>query len=114
MFKYLLVPSTGTELDRPVVDMALRAAHPSSAHLEFLHVRMDVKQVMVMLAGSGMTLGTGLVGLEEEAEEREGRAREGFRTFCTEYKLNAGDAPGAGLSASWSTMTGEAPVCLAR
>ena len=54
MFKYLLVPSTGSDLDRPVVEMALRAAHASSAHLEFLHVRMDVKQVMVMLAGSGM------------------------------------------------------------
>jgi hypothetical protein len=42
---------------------------------------------MVMLAGSGMTLGTGLVGLEQDAEERERRAQEGFRTFCTEYKL---------------------------
>lgn len=114
MFKYLLVPSTGSELDRPRVEMALRAADPSSAHIEFLHVRMDIRQVMVMLAGSGMTLGTGLVGLEQEAEERERRAREGFRTFCTEYKLNPTDAPGAGLSASWSTMTGEAPVCLAQ
>ena len=54
MFKYLLVPSTGSDLDRPVVEMAVRSAHPSSAHIEFLHVRMDVKQVMVMLAGSGM------------------------------------------------------------
>ena len=64
MFKYLLVPSTGSELDRPAVQMALRAADPSSAHIEFLHVRMDVRRVMVMLAGSGMTLGTGLVDLE--------------------------------------------------
>jgi nucleotide-binding universal stress UspA family protein len=114
MFKYLLVPSTGSELDRPRVEMALRAADPSSAHIEFLHVRMDIRQVMVMLAGSGMTLGTGLVGLEQDAEERERRAQEGFRTFCTEYKLNPADAPRAGLSASWSTMTGEAPICLAQ
>jgi hypothetical protein len=112
MFKYLLVSSTGSELDRPGVEMALRAANPSSAHIEFLHVRMDIRQVMVMLAGSGMTLGTGLVGLEQEADERERRAREGFRAFCTEHKLNPAEAPGAGLSVSWSVMTGEEPVCL--
>ena len=42
--QYLLVPSTGSELDRPAVQMALRAADPSSAHIEFLHVRMDVRR----------------------------------------------------------------------
>lgn len=114
MFKYLLVPSTGSELDRPRVEMALRAADPSSAHIEFLYVRMDIRQAMVVLAGSGMTLGTGLIGLEQDAEERERRAQEDFRTFCTEYKLNPADALGTGLSASWSTMTGEAAVCLAQ
>jgi len=114
MFKYLLVPATGSELDRPRVEMALRAADSSSAHIEFLHVRMDIRQVMVMLSGSGMTLGTGLVGLEQEAEERERRAQEGFRAFCAEYKLNATNAPGAGLSASWNVMTGEKPACLAQ
>jgi nucleotide-binding universal stress UspA family protein len=112
MFKYLLVPLTGSELDQPRVEMALRAANPSSAHIEFLHVRMDVRQVLVMLAGSGMALGTGLVGLEQEAEERQRRAQEGFRAFCTEHKLNPADTPGAGLSVSWSVMTGEEPVCL--
>ena len=95
-------------------EVALQAADPSSAHIEFLHVRMDIRQVMVMLSGSGMTLGTGLVGLEQEAEERERRAQEGFRAFCAEYKLNATNAPGAGLSASWSVMTGEKPACLAQ
>jgi nucleotide-binding universal stress UspA family protein len=114
MFRYLLVPSTGSELDRPVVETALRAADPSSAHIAFLHVRMDVKQVMVMLAGSGMTLGTGLVGLEQEANEHERLAREAFRAFCTEYKLNDTDARDGGLSASWTMETGELPACLAR
>src|SRR4051812_23305616 len=99
MFKYLLVPSTGLDLDRSVVEMALRAADPSSAHLEFVHVRMDAKQVIFMLAGSGLTLGTGLVGLEQEAQKVERHAREGFQAFCTEYGLNNTDAPGAGLSA---------------
>jgi nucleotide-binding universal stress UspA family protein len=79
-----------------------------------MHVRMDVKRVMVMLGGSGMTLGTGLVGLEQEAQDCERRARDGFRAFCTEYGLNATDAPGTGLSASWSMVTGEEPVCLAK
>jgi nucleotide-binding universal stress UspA family protein len=75
---------------------------------------LDVKQVMVMLAGSGMTLGTGLVALEQEAQEVERRAREGFRAFCTEYGLNETQAPGAGRSASWSRVTGEEPVWLAK
>lgn len=113
MFNYLLVPSTGSELDRPIVETALRAANPSSAHLAFLHVRVDVAQVMVMLGGSGMTLGTGLVGLEEAARERERRAREGFQALCAEHRLNATGAPGAGLSARWSAVTGEEAACLA-
>src|SRR5690242_17602453 len=107
MFNYLLVPSTGSERDRPVVEMALRAANASSAHLEFLHVRLDVKQALVLLGGSGMTLGTGLVGLEQDAEERERRAREGFQAFCSNYGLNAAEVPGTRVSASWSSVTGD-------
>ena len=114
MFKYLLVPSTGSELDRPAVQMALRAADPSSAHIEFLHVRMDVRRVMVMLAGSGMTLGTGLVDLEQEAQDCERRARDGFREFCAEHGLNTDPDRRAGISASWSMVVGEESEWLAR
>jgi nucleotide-binding universal stress UspA family protein len=114
MFNYVLVPSTGSELDRPIVEMALSATNPSSAHLAFLHVRMDLKQITVMLAGSGSTLGTGLVGLEQAARERERCARENFLAFCTEYQLTATSTPGAGRSASWSTVTGEEAAWFAK
>jgi nucleotide-binding universal stress UspA family protein len=108
------VPSTGSELDRTAAEMAIRAADPSSAHLAFLHVRMDVKQVRVMLAGSGMTLGTGLVGLEEEAEAAQRRARERFETLCTGLGLHVTNTPRPGISASWSIVTGEESACLAQ
>jgi nucleotide-binding universal stress UspA family protein len=114
MFNYLLVPSTGSAFDRPVVETALRAANPSSSHIEFLHVRMDVKRAMVMMAGSGMTFGTGLVGLEQDAADCERRARDGFKAFCAEYGLNATGAPAASISASWHMVIGEEPVCLAK
>lgn len=114
MFHYLLVPVTGSELDRPIVELAVRAANPSSAHLKFLHVRVDVRQVLGMLAGSGMMLGTEMAGLKQEVEERERRARETFQALCAEYHLTTTDAPGAGLSASWRMMTGEAAVCLGK
>ena len=114
MFKYLVVPSTGSELDRTAAEMAIRAADPSSSHLAFLHVRMDVKQVRVMLAGSGMTLGTGLIGLEEEADAAQRRARERFESLCTGFGLTVTDTPRTGLSASWRMTTGEESACLAQ
>jgi nucleotide-binding universal stress UspA family protein len=114
MFNYVIVPSTGSELDRPIVEMALSATNPSSAHLVFLHVRMDLKQMTVMLAGSGSTLGTGLVGLEQAAGERERCAHENFHAFCSEYQLAAKATPGVGRSASWNTVTGEEAVSFAK
>ena len=51
---------------------------------------------MVMLAGSGMTLGTGLVDLEQEAQDCERRARDGFREFCAEHEAQYRSRPEGG------------------
>ena len=45
MFKHILVPATGTDTDAPVFATALAIARLSGSHLEFLHVRNEVKRL---------------------------------------------------------------------
>ena len=46
MFKYIIVPVTGANTDAPVLATALSIARPGAAHLEFLHARLDIEQVL--------------------------------------------------------------------
>ena len=71
MFRHLLVQATGSELERSVVETASRAADPSSSHISFFHVRMDVQETMVRLASGG------LVAAGSMMETRRGSDRKG-------------------------------------
>ena len=117
MIKTILVPATGSERDNAVFRSALSVARRFGAHLEFLHVRPDAAALAVSMAadGGGATIVGGLVNrLEEEANQREERARQLFQGFCEREGLTLLDTPPApGPSAQWLRETGAEPAWIA-
>jgi nucleotide-binding universal stress UspA family protein len=114
MIKSILVPSTGGELDRIVFPTALAVARRFSAHLDFLHVRLDTTAMTVAMTtdGGGPAVLGGLTErLEEDADRREARAKDGFDAFCQGAGLAQRKAPSAepGPSAAWRREVGFEP-----
>jgi nucleotide-binding universal stress UspA family protein len=114
MIKTILVPATGSERDNAVFRSALSVARRFGAHIEFLHVRPDAAALAVSVAadGGGATLVGGLVNqLEEEANQREERARLLLQGFCEREGLAFLDTPPApGPSAQWLREIGAEPA----
>jgi len=118
MIKTILVPATGSDRDGAVFASALAVARAFAAHLEFLHVRPDAAATAVAMAsdGGGATMVGGLIDrLEEEASQREEKAKQLFDGFCQREGLALRDAPpGAeGPSAQWLRETGAEPYWVA-
>jgi nucleotide-binding universal stress UspA family protein len=118
MFKDILVPSTGAATDAAVFATALLAARPSGGHLEFLHVRVDVTEIVVAMTSGGIGGGAALQGvidrLEVECKTQEQKAWQAFAKFCADNGIAGGGAqPGSGLSADLSVETGNEAQWLA-
>ncbi len=118
MPKYILVPATGTDADGPVFATALAVARQCAAHIEFLHVRLDVQRTVVSLAATDMGGGTGLdqlmLTLEQDAASRAQAAEDAVRAFCARERIAMSDQPQAQLpSAEWHVETGAEPAWLA-
>src|SRR5262245_14543553 len=114
MIKTILVPATGSDTDNAVFASALAIASAFSAHLQFLHVRPDATAVAVAMAsdGGGATMLGGLVDrLEEEATQREEKARQMFQGFCGREGVALQEAPSneSGASAQWFREIGAEP-----
>jgi nucleotide-binding universal stress UspA family protein len=115
MMRSLLVPATGTQADLTALTTALKIARDFSAHIDVLHVRLDAVDVAVKVAsGQGGPLVEHLIQqLEEDAHERETRARRTFEDFCTRENVRLVDAPGCepavSPSAQWHVETGDEP-----
>ena len=110
MLKNILVPATGAATDAAVFATALLAAKPFAAHLEFLHVKTDVTELIVAMSASGapgLDVKQLAERLEQECRAQEQRAWEAFATFCAAGGIvSGGGAPGAGLSADMYVETG--------
>ncbi len=118
MFKHILVPATGAATDAAVFATALLAAKPSGAHLEFLHVRVDVTDIVVSMTSGGVGGGAALQGvidrLEDEGKAREQQAWTAFSTLCADAGIAAGGAqPGTGMTADMVVETGNEAQWLA-
>jgi nucleotide-binding universal stress UspA family protein len=112
MIRTILVPAIGSKSDDAVFMSALTLARISQAHLGFLHVRVNAAAVAATMAadGSGAAMITGLVDrIEEEAKQREERAKQQFERFCERERLTVSDSPGSqpGPSAEWLGEIGE-------
>jgi nucleotide-binding universal stress UspA family protein len=118
MIKTILVPATGSDRDNAVFASALTVARAFAAHLEFLHVRPDAAATAVAMAsdGGGATMVGGLINrLEEEASQREEKAKQLFESFCQREGLALRDAPPdpQGPSAQWLREIGAEPYWVA-
>src|SRR6516165_7012671 len=118
MIKTILVPATGSDKDNAVFASALAIARAFGAHLEFLHVRPDAAATAVAMAsdGGGATIVGGLIDrLEEDASQREEKARLLFQGFCEREGLPVGEAPPGpqGPSAQWLREIGAEPYWFA-
>lgn len=118
MIKTILVPATGSSADDAVFTSALAVARAFSAHIIFLHVRVDAASLAVTMAseGGGSALVGGLVDrLDEEADLREKQARDLFERFCAREGLAVVDLPPgpAGPSAQWMQQVGAEPFWIA-
>jgi nucleotide-binding universal stress UspA family protein len=119
MIKTILVAATGNESDAAIFAAALAVARPFAAHLDVLHVRLDPVEIVVamMTDAGGGALSTGLIEqLEEDARQREAKARDNFTRFCASASLAVTTAPTTGgtpmpsaewPSAEWHVETGD-------
>jgi nucleotide-binding universal stress UspA family protein len=111
MYKHVLVPATGYDSDEAVFQTALLVAKPFGAHIEFLHTKVDVTEVVVAMTAGGVG-GGGVVQsvvdkLEEDARTQEQKAWASFTGFCEKNGLpTGGSAPGMGLCADMVVETG--------
>src|SRR5271167_2997686 len=118
MIKTILVPATGSDRDSAVFASALAVARAFAAHLEVLHVRPDAAATAVAMAsdGGGATMVGSLINrLEEEASQREEKAKQSFQGFCEREGLALRDAPPGppGPSAQWLREIGAEPFWVA-
>jgi nucleotide-binding universal stress UspA family protein len=114
MIKTILVPSTGRDTDSAVFASALAVARPFAAHLDVLHVRVDATAMAVTMAadaGGATVLGSLINRIEEEASQREDKAKQLFERFCERERLAIGDPPpgSSGPSAQWIRQIGAEP-----
>jgi nucleotide-binding universal stress UspA family protein len=118
MSRYVLVPATGADSDEPVFATALAVARHLPAHLEFLHVRLDVQETLTAMAsadaGGGIGFGQLLETLAQEVAGRQKKAELAFRDFCERERLLVSADPQAVLpSVEWRMETGDEPTWLA-
>ena len=111
MIKTILVPSTGDDRDSSTFNTALAVARAFSAHLDFLHVRIDPADIAVALStdiGGGMIPAGFIDQLEEEAAQREDKARKSFQVLCEREHVMIGGSPGNAnaVSAEWHREIG--------
>ena len=85
MIKTILVPATGSDTDAGVFASALTVARALGAHLGFLHIRIDPATFAAAImpeVSSGRVLTDVTNRMEEEAQQREQKAKQLFETFC--------------------------------
>jgi nucleotide-binding universal stress UspA family protein len=106
MIKTILVPARGSDADAGVFAAAMAVARPLGAHLGFLHVRIDAAAfaATIMPEVSSPQVVTDLINrMEEEAEQREQKAKQLFETFSRREGLVVTGAQSgqSGHSAKW-------------
>jgi len=118
MIKTILVPAMGSETDAGVFASALAVARPLGAHLGFLHICIDAATFAATITpevSSGHVLTDMINRMEEEAQEREQKAKQLFETFCRREGLVVAETPPiqSERSARWLRETGSESYWLA-
>jgi nucleotide-binding universal stress UspA family protein len=116
--KTLLVPVGGSDADAAVLQTALTVAQPLGAHLELVHVRVDVVDAAVHTPHMGFARGAGLSKaldrLASRAATRVAAAERNARAFCARNGIalvegrSTAEAPPSTVTARWLGDEGEA------
>ena len=112
MFKYVLVPATGTDIDGPIFAAADQVARLWSSHLQFLHVRIDAEKVFLAVAsaefGGSSGVESAIEAMDQQAAVRQNKTEQAVREFCAQQNIEFSDAPGTNRpTAEWRVETGE-------
>jgi nucleotide-binding universal stress UspA family protein len=97
MYKYIVVPVTGSAEDDVVFETAFMTAMLFASHIEFLYTRIDVTELVVSMTSTGM-LGTAprvlavapqtmINQFEAEVARHERRARRLVGEFCRGHEI---------------------------
>jgi nucleotide-binding universal stress UspA family protein len=118
MIKTILVPATGSDTDPSVFAAALAVARPLGAHLGFLHTRLDAAAFATAImpeVSSGHVVVDMISKYEEEAEQREQKARQLVEAFCQREGLIFVEPPSThpDRSATWFREDGSESYWLA-
>ena len=118
MFKTILVPSGGAVTDLPVYETALAIARISDAHLVFLHVQTDIRDVIASMAagdlGGGSVTGGMVDEMEADAANTEAAAKSVVEAFCAREQIAMSNVPSTtGVTAEWQTQIGRLTDCVA-
>jgi nucleotide-binding universal stress UspA family protein len=96
--KSILIPIGGSDTDGVLLETALAAARPFAAHMQFLHVRIDVGEAAQhtphMEFASGPALRDALQQLELQQDARSSASIQHVHDFCAQAKIELCDAPG--------------------
>ncbi len=112
--KSILVPTGGSDTDEPLFATALAAARPFSAHLQFVHIRINPGQAAVYTPhvefASGAALVDALGQLQTQAEMRSAGAARHVREFCAQSGVDIVDVPRVShaVTASWREESDDA------
>jgi nucleotide-binding universal stress UspA family protein len=113
MIRTILVPATGRPTDQDAFRTALRAAALGARHITFLHVRLDVADMVVAMSSGGLG-GGGVQDLvdrmDEDTKALETKVHANVAAFCKEngitLKDDGQDTQGAGLTGRIVVETG--------
>ncbi len=110
MFKTILVPAGGAVADTPVFATALAVARMSGAHLVFLHVRLDIRDVIVSMAagdlGAGGVMGGMIDEMEADGARLQATTKAAVEAFCAREQIAMTDTAPTGTSGA-RAVTGE-------
>jgi nucleotide-binding universal stress UspA family protein len=110
----IFVPIGGGESDTAVMETALAIATPLSAHLEFMHVRIEAGEAARHTPhvdfARGVALHNALAELEQDAATRAAGADRHVREFCSRRGIAMRDRPGWShhVTAHWREERGPA------
>jgi nucleotide-binding universal stress UspA family protein len=113
MIKTILVAASGTPQTKTALSTAVALARPFGAHLECLHVRRDLTQMLAQAAsadlGSGVLMADLLETLKLDDGRRCGISHAAFDDICKRERIPTADRPGniGQLSACWREESGD-------
>lgn len=112
MIRTILVPSYGLPTDQAPLGVALSLARSFGAHLNVLHVHLDVGDLVLSISASDPSGGAAASGIIEsmirDADTCEATARQAFDAFCTrEHVLETSSPMRQGATVGWVRNVGQ-------